>query len=245
MRDPGGTLERADRDRRRRRRRRAPPGAGDRPRRRRAAGLQHGDQRGPPQHARRDRHHPPQRRRLVRLADARRLDALERAGRRHRARRHGRRRLDARPPASMWSRSAPDGQIGKVKRIASPDGVVGLVAAAGERRGRHAGVGRPSRRRRHATQPAQPLLRPRARPDRGARLRGHPHGRLDERLRARRQHRRRRGRPGDPGLGPRALRRRSLGGQQRRHERGPRDHCAGRQAVRRRRGSSPGGGCAT
>ena len=44
-----------------------------------------------------------------------------------------------------------------------------------------------------------------------------------------RQHRRRRGRPGDAGLGPRALRRRSLGGQQRHHERGPRDHCAGRR----------------
>ena len=51
-----------------------------------------------------DRHRPPQRRRLVRAADDRRLDALERAGRRHRARRHRRRRVDAWPPGLLSSR---------------------------------------------------------------------------------------------------------------------------------------------
>ena len=179
--------ERADRDRRRRRRRRAPPGAGDRPRRRRAAGLQHGHQRGPPQHARRDRHHLPQARRSFApptIVDSTPSSAPAVAiG----ARRHGRRSRGRTTGGSTWSRWAPDGQIGKVKRFASPDGVVGLVAAAGERGAatlawvdHRAGAGT-------VTQPAQPLLRPRARPDRGARLRGHPHGRLDQRLRARRQ----------------------------------------------------------
>ena len=45
-----------------------------------------------------------------------------------------------------------DGQIGKVKRIASPDGVVGLVAAAGEGGAATRGVGQPSRR------PARPAV---------------------------------------------------------------------------------------
>ena len=59
-----------------------------------------------------------------------------------------------------------DGVIGKVKRIASPDWVVGLVAAAGRGRGGHAGVGRPPRGRQGRV-PAHPLLRPRPQPRAG------------------------------------------------------------------------------
>ena len=201
MRDPGGDAERADPDRRRRRRRRAPPGACDRPRRRRAAGLQRRD--AAQVH--------------LNLRGAIAITYRKGGGsfapptvvdRRCRARRPSpsgataRASWRGRTTAGVYVVSvSADGQIGKVKRIASPEGVVG--ARRGRRRGRggHAGVGQPSRRR-HGPQPAHPLLRARPRPDRGARLRGRRHGRLDQRLRARRQHRRRRGRPGDAGLEP-------------------------------------------
>ena len=149
---------RADRDRRRRRRRRAPPGAGDRSAGDALLAYNTATTAGPPQPARRDRHHLPQGRR-VRYAGDRRLDAP-------RARRpspwasdgtgvvawtHDRRVYVVSVSAGRRDRE------GQAVRL--PDGVAGLVAAARRGRGGHAGVGRPSRRRRHGPQPAQPLLR--------------------------------------------------------------------------------------
>ena len=243
---PAGRLSEPIAGRRRRRRRRAPPGARDRPApatrcwpTTRATNKVHLNMRG----AIADR--PPQHRRRVLDADARRPDALEPAGRRTRARRHAGSWPGRTTAASTWSRSTPTGSIGKVKRIASPD-----------------------RRRRGSSRPPASAGRP---PWRGSTIAPAPARRRSPRTR---YFVRALGRTAgrafahrtvvttsdyvrgvsiaadedgqrDPGVGPGALRRRSLGGQQRRHERGPRHHCAGREAVRRRRGSSPGGGSAT
>ena len=130
------------------------------------------------------------------------------------------------------------GRLGKVKRIASPGSVTSLVAAAGREGaatlawiGHHAvGKGRTARTSRDVHAIAR---------DGGAHLRGGRHRRLDDRLRALGQHRGRRGRPGDAGLEPGALRRRSFDRHQRRHERGARHHARRPASASRPRGRSP------
>ena len=137
MRDPGGTLGRADRDRRRRRRGVRHPALAIDPPGDALLAYNSGHQPGPPQHARRDRHRPPQRGGSFSPPTIVDRDALERARRRASARdgtgvvawTHGRR---------VYVVSvAPTGSIGKVKRFASPDGV------GRPRRGRRRATGRP------------------------------------------------------------------------------------------------------
>ena len=132
MRDPGGTLSEpieiagADAGRR------APPGAGDRPRRRRAAGLQHGHQARSTSTCAARSPSPTARAAARSLRRRSSIDAVERA--RRRLARDGTGVVAWTHDRHVYAVSVDaGGSIGKVKRIASPDGVVGLVAAAGER----------------------------------------------------------------------------------------------------------------